>query len=414
MPEPSGQGPLAGIRVVDLSRARAGPTCTRQLADLGADVVHVGHPRAGDLAGSDADNLQRNKRSILLDLATGEGRAVLRRLVAAADVLVENFRPSVKHRLGLGPATLLAEKPSLVYASISGFGQTGPYADRPGVDQIVQGMGGLMSVTGPPGSGPFRTGIAISDTAAGTLAAQGVLAALFVRERTGRGQWVHTSLLEAMISFMDFQAVRYLNEGEVPGQAGNDHPTITPMGTYRSADGYLNAAGALAFDRFCEALGAPELAFDPRFSDPGQRARHRRELHEAIETRTTTAPTAVWVERLNAVGIPAGPVLRMDEVFADPQVRHLDLVVRFAAQAGRATAVLRHPVSFSSTPATVRTPPPVPGAHTVEVLAEHGYSTAEIDRLIRTGVVATTAERQPWGAPPASAPGRGAGPGTDA
>ena len=384
-------GPLEGIRVVDLSQARSGPTCTRQLADMGADVVMVLHPARGDLGGSDAANLNRNKRSILVDLAGEDGRGVLLDLCAEADVLVENFRPAVKSRLRIGPEVIWERNPRLVYASISGFGQTGPYADRPGVDQIAQGLGGLMSVTGPPGSGPWRTGIAVSDTAAGTFLTQAVLAALLARQRTGRGQWVHTSLLEAMVNFMDFQAARWLNEGEVPAQEGNEHPTITSMGTYRAADGVVNIAALGSFRRFCEVLGVPELADDPRFVGHTDRLGNRAELRDALEAVLRERTGAEWVERMNAAGFPAGPVLRVDEVFADPQVRDLELV----ADAGP-TRVLRHPVTFSETPTSVRSPAPEPGADTRDVLNALGYDTARIEELIAGGAVAERRAGRGW------------------
>ena len=278
-------GPLDGIRVVDLTRARSGPTCVRQLADLGADVVQVSDPRSGDIAGSDSANLQRNKRSIALDLHHPDGLAAFLALADRADVLVENMRPSVKHRLGIGPAVLLDRNPRLVYASISGFGQTGPYAERGGLDQVAQGMGGVMSVTGPPGTGPWRVGIAISDTASGTFLTQGVLAALFARERTGRGQWVHTSLLEAMVNFMDFQACRWLTDGEVPPQQGNDHPTFFPMGTYKCADGYVNIAGLKGLDAFLGALDLADLLDDPRFATDADRKANRDAFNGACEER---------------------------------------------------------------------------------------------------------------------------------
>ena len=263
------------MRVVDLTTARSGPTCVRQLSDLGADVIQVARPKVGSLGGSDNANLHRNKRSIIIDLQRPEGVEVLLNLVDRADVLVENMRPGVKHRLGIGPTALLARNPRLIYASLSGFGQSGPYADRPGVDQIAQGMGGLMSVTGPPGSGPWRTGIAISDTASGTFLTQGVLAALFARERTGRGQWVHTSLLESMINLMDFQACRWLTDGVVPPQQGNDHPTFFPMGTYRSGDGYINIAGLKSIEVFLGILGAEGLLDDERFATAESRRANR-------------------------------------------------------------------------------------------------------------------------------------------
>ncbi|MXW57953.1 MAG: CoA transferase [Acidimicrobiia bacterium] len=376
-----GNGPLAGLRVIDLTRARAGPTCTRQLADMGADVICVVDPQRRLLTGSDNHNLQRNKRSMQLDLTNDQAREAFYRLAERADVVVENFRPAVKDRLGIGYDVLCARNPRLVYASISGFGQEGPYANRPGVDQIAQGLSGLMSVTGPPGSGPWRVGIAVSDTAAGTFLTQGVLAALVARERTGRGQWVHTSLLEAAINFMDFQAVRWLTDGEVPPQEGNNHPTVVPMGMFATADGHVNVAPMSRWETFAEALGAPELANDPRFADRNTRTAHRRELDEVIEQRMATATTAEWVERLNAAGCPCGPVLAVDETFADPQVEHLNIYSTVSDPDGGEIAVLRLPLTFSETSAAVGTGPVRPNHHTREILAELGYDDAEIDVL---------------------------------
>ena len=376
-----GNGPLVGLRVVDLTRARAGPTCTRQLADLGADVICVVDPQRRLLTGSDHHNLQRNKRSMVLDLADDREREAFYRLADRSDVVVENYRPPVKDRLGIGYDVLSARNPRLVYASISGFGQEGPYANRPGVDQIAQGLSGLMSVTGPPGSGPWRVGIAVSDTAAGSFLTQGVLAALLARERTGRGQWVHTSLLEAAINFMDFQAVRWLTEGEVPSQEGNNHPTVVPMGLFATADGQVNVAPMGRWEAFAEALGAPELAADPRFADQDTRTAHRRELNEIIEHRMVTATTAEWVERLNAAGCPCGPVLAVDETFADPQVEYLNVFSMVPDPDGGAIAALRLPLTFSDTPAAVGDGPVHPNHHTREILAELGYDDAEIDAL---------------------------------
>jgi crotonobetainyl-CoA:carnitine CoA-transferase CaiB-like acyl-CoA transferase len=388
-PSGAAEGPLVGIRVVDLTQARAGPTCVRQLADLGADVVAL-HRRdtGGPFAslGADGANLHRNKRSVAVDLTTEGGREMFFRLVEQADVVVENFRPDVKHRLGVDPDAVWAVNPRVVYASISGFGQDGPYASRPGVDQIAQGLGGLMSVTGPPGSGPWRVGIAISDTAAGTLLTQGVLAALIARDRTGRGQWVHTSLVEAMVSFMDFQAARWLIDGEVPGQEGNQHPTMVPMGAYPTADGYLNVSSLRDFEHFCELLGAPELADDPRYLDFASRHAHRGELDADLARVLQTRTTAEWVARL-ADHVPCGPVLRVDEVFADPQVQHLQLTRRVPHPTRGDVEVLRPPLTFSDTPATVRSGPPADGSHTREVLAELGYSDDEIDQLHASGAV---------------------------
>ncbi len=395
-PEVDADGPLAGIRVIDLTAARSGPTCTRQLADLGAEVVHIGHPQRGDLGGSDPQNLNRNKRSVLIDLTTSAGHDVFLRLCEQADVVVENFRPGVKHRLGIDPEAVWARNPRVVYASISGFGQTGPYAERPGVDQIAQGLGGLMSVTGPPGSGPWRAGIAISDTAAGTMLTQGVLAALIARGRTGRGQWVHTSLLESMINFLDFQAARWLNEGEVPQQAGNDHPTVFPMGTYRTADGWINIAAALSWQRCADAVEAAHLASDPRFADGAARLAHRDELRAELEAALSRRTTAEWVERLAAARIPAGPVLSIDEVFADEQVQHLDVVAVVEHATAGPVSVLRYPVTLTDTPAAVRSAAPVAGADTVAVLREAGYTDEEIDALTASGAVSTSGAGRTW------------------
>jgi crotonobetainyl-CoA:carnitine CoA-transferase CaiB-like acyl-CoA transferase len=388
-----GDGPLAGIRVVDLTRARAGPTCVRQLADFGADVIAVQSPRGGGAfssLGSDGANLHRNKRAIAVDLTTDDGLAVFFRLIEQADVVVENFRPDVKHRLGIDPDAVWAVNPRVVYASISGFGQTGPYASRPGVDQIAQGLSGLMSVTGPPGSGPWRVGIAVSDTAAGTVLTQGVLAALIARDRTGRGQWVHTSLLESMVSFMDFQAARWLIDGEVPGQAGNQHPTMVPMGTYPTADGHLNVSSLRDFGAFCALLGEPELADDPRYQDFAARVDHRYELDADIARLLQARTTAEWVAVLADV-VPCGPVLAIDEVFADPQVEHLRLTRAVEHPTRGMIDVLRPPLTFSDTPPSIRSGPPADGAHTREVLAELGYSAAEIHDLHAAGVVGVAA-----------------------
>ena len=389
-------GPLEGVRVIDLTRARSGPTCVRQLADLGADVVQVADPRSGDIAGSDSANLQRNKRSVALDLHHPDGLAAFLTLTDRADVFVENIRPSVKHRLGIGPDVLCERNPRLVYASISGFGQTGPYAERGGLDQVAQGMGGVMSVTGPPGTGPWRVGIAISDTASGTFLTQGVLAALYARERTGRGQWVHTSLLEAMVNFMDFQACRWLTDGEVPPQQGNDHPTFFPMGTYRCADGYVNIAGLKGLDAFLGALGLDDLLDDPRFATDDARKANRVAFNAACEERLTTMTVVECVEQLNALDIPAGPVYSVDQVFADPQVEQLDLYERRDDAAGRSVALLRYPVTLTGTQASIRSGPPRSGGDTRAVLAELGYDPEAVAALLASGAAGDGAAPPGW------------------
>jgi crotonobetainyl-CoA:carnitine CoA-transferase CaiB-like acyl-CoA transferase len=361
-------GPLDGVTVVDATAARAGPACARQLADLGADVIQVGRDRPS-FGASDYWNLHRNKRCILLNLKDPGDHRLLLDLVDNADVFLENWRPGVKHRLGLAPEILLRRNSRLVYGSISGFGQDGPYAGRPSVDQIAQGMGGLMAVTGPPGSGPWRVGVAVTDLTAGTLLAQGVVAALYARERTGRGQWVHTSLLEAAVHLLDFQATRWLIEGDDPGQEGNGHPTIPAIGLFDTADGQLNLGVLGSFDRFAEFIGRPDLVGESRFATHEARTAHRRELVEEVAAVLRTRTTQEWLDLLSEV-FPAGPVYRVSEVFADPQVRHLGLTATVPLPDGRPIEVLRHPVTFSDTPATVRSGPASPGQHTDQVKAE--------------------------------------------
>src|SRR3989454_3299036 len=306
--------PLDHIRVIDLTRARSGPTCVRQLADMGAQVIKVEQPDDEEGVGrhnSDFQNLHRNKRSLVLNLKDPRGLAILKQLVPRTDVLVENYRPDVKKRLGIDYADLRPLNPRLIYTSISGFGQTGPYKDRPGYDQIAQGLGGLMSITGPPGGGPWRVGIPVADLSAGLLAAQGILVALIERERSGEGQWVYTSLLEAMVAMLDFQATRWLIDKEVPPQAGNNHPTGIPTGTFKVQDGHINiaASGQHMWKRLCDALSATELYEDPRFSTPSRRSKNRDALTVALEENLQTKTSSEWIAILNAAGVPCGPIL---------------------------------------------------------------------------------------------------------
>ncbi len=382
--------PLDDIRVIDLTVARAGPNCVRQLADWGADVIRIEPPMEpgapgilGARSSSDFQNLHRNKRAISLDLKAPEAREILMRLVDSADVLVENMRPPVKERLGFDYASVHARNPRLVYGSISGFGQDGPYAERGGVDQIAQGMGGLMSVTGMPGGGPLRVGIPVSDLSAGLYLAVGILVALHDRARTGEGRWVQTSLLEAMILMTDLQAVRWTIDGEVPEAEGNDHPTLVPMGCFRTADGYVNIAGPQGrlLRNFCKVIGLPDLPSDPRFDSTGKRNANRAELNEIVAARLRTRTTTEWIEALNEVGVPCGPVYRMDEVFADPQVQHLGMTGALEhAKRGRID-VLRNAVRMTGVETTVRTLTPEPGQHTDIVLGELGWSAEQIADL---------------------------------
>ena len=356
--------PLDDLRVIDLTVARAGPTCVRQLADWGADVIRIESVAdPAGIRGSDYRNLHRNKRSMRLDLKAPGSIDILMELIDTADVLVENMRPPVKQRLGFDWETVHARNPRLVYGSISGFGQDGPYAERGGVDQVAQGMGGLMSVTGLPGTEPTRVGIPVSDLAAGLYLAIGILVALHDRERTGEGRWVQTSLLESMIAMMDLQAVRWTVDGEVPVQEGNHHPTLVPMGCFQSADGYVNIAGPSGrlLRRFCEVIGLPALADDPRFDSSAKRSTNRSELNALVADRLRTRTTAEWVDSLNEAGVPCGPVYGMDQVFADPQVQHLGMVT---------LDVLRNAVRMTGTPSTVRSAAPAPGEHTDEILRE--------------------------------------------
>ncbi len=384
--------PLDHITVIDLTRARSGPTCVRQLADMGAQVIKVEQPN--DEEGTsrhnfDFQNLHRNKRSLVLNLKDARGKDILKKLVQKADVLVENYRPDVKKRLGIDYEDLKPLNPRLVYASISGFGQTGPYKDRPGYDQIAQGMGGLMSITGQPGSGPWRVGIPVADLSAGLLAAQGVFVALLERERSGEGQWVHTSLLEAMVSMLDFQATRWLIGKEVPPQAGNNHPTSIPTGAFKVKDGHINIAsgGQHMWKRLCNVLGADELYDDPRFSSPGRRSRNRDELTVEMEKQLAKKTGAEWIEALNTAGVPSGPILSIDQVFTNEQVQHLGLATPIEHPEIGSIEVLGSPVTLSRTPGGVRTPTPEKGEHSEEILRDLGLSAEDIHRLREDEVV---------------------------
>ena len=384
--------PLSNIKVIDLTRARAGPTCVRHLADMGAQVVKVENPSQHAGLGRhhfDFQNLHRNKRSIAVNLKHAAGVGVIKRMAKDADVLVENYRPGVKHRLGIDYETLRPLNPRLIYASISGFGQSGPYADRPGVDQIAQGMGGLMSVTGMPGSGPVRVGIPVADLTSGMFLAMGVLSALYERERSGEGQWIHTSLLEAMVQMLDFQATRWLIGKEVPPQAGNNHPTGVPTNTFRARDGYLNIApaGQDMYQRFCKAIDRMDLYSDERFNTPQQRQRNRDELNDIIADCLKDGTVADWVERINAAGVPCGPVYTIDQTFADPQVQHLGIARNVSHPKLGEIEVLGTPVTLTRTPGGVRTPTPEQGEHTFDVLMELGYSETEIAELQGEGAV---------------------------
>jgi crotonobetainyl-CoA:carnitine CoA-transferase CaiB-like acyl-CoA transferase len=380
--------PLSRFKVIDLTHVRAGPTAVRQFADWGADVIRIEHPdpNAGiamDRSGPDYQNLHRNKRSLKLDLKKPEGLAVFKELVKRSDVLVENYRTEVKFRLGIDYETLRQINPRLVYASISGFGQTGPYRDRPGVDQIAQGMGGLMWITGEPEQGPMRVGIAISDMAAGIFTALGVLVALWEREDSNEGQWVQSSLLASQIAMLDFQAARWLVAKEIPVQTGNNHPTGVPSGVYKTSDGYINmsATGFDLFRRCCKAMGVEHLAIDPRVDSDKARSTNRDELNAILGEITCTKTSAEWIDSLNDAGVPCGPIYRMNEVFADPQVKHIGIAAPVDHPTLGHIELVGQPVSMSRTPFAIRTPTQEPGQNTNEILHELGYSDSAIAQL---------------------------------
>jgi crotonobetainyl-CoA:carnitine CoA-transferase CaiB-like acyl-CoA transferase len=381
---PQASDALKDIRVIDLSRVRSGPTAARQFADWGADVIKVEPPESVEPDGAlgagrdtaDFQNLQRNKRSITLNLKTEGGINVLRELIKTADVVIENFRPDVKNRLGLDYESLRDINPRIILGSISGFGQDGPYAKRPGFDQIAQGMGGLMSITGEPGGGPMRVGIPIADLCAGLFCAMGVLTALYERERSGEGQWVQTSLLQSQIFMLDFQAARWLTQGDIPKQAGNDHPTSIPTGVFPTTDGTINiaCAGEAIWQRCAIALGHPEWIEDPRFATNEDRSGNRKIMNELIAQITQTKSSHYWVDLLLEKGVPAGPIYTMDEVFNDPQVQHLGIAADANTLPFGKTKLVGQPFTMNRTPSHIATHPPARGEHTEEILNELGIN----------------------------------------
>jgi crotonobetainyl-CoA:carnitine CoA-transferase CaiB-like acyl-CoA transferase len=383
---------LKALTVLDLTHMRAGPVCVRQLADWGANVIKVERPGdPADFAGrreADFQNKHRNKRAMALNLRSDEGRQILYRMVKKADVLVENFRPDVKNRLGFDYETLKKHNPRLVYASISAFGQDGPYKDRPGVDQIIQGMSGLMSVTGEPGRGPMRVGIPITDIVTGLYAALGILVALIERQASGEGQWVQTSLLESQMFMLDIQAARYLVDGIVGKQVGNEHPTGVPTNAYRTKDGYVNIAPVPSmWPRICKAIDREDLAEHPDYCTREVRRTRRKEINALIQSITETMDSATLIAKLQAADVPCGPIYTIDQAFEDPQARHLKLGQTVTDAKGREITLPRQPMRLSRTPSELTTRTPEFAEHTDEVLAEFGFTDAEIKHYRQTGAV---------------------------
>lgn len=391
------EGPLKRFRILDLTRVRAGPTAVRQFADWGADVIKIESPEYMEVSdgwgglrdGPDFQNLHRNKRSLTINLKDPKGKEIFLKLVEDADVVVENFRPDVKFRLGIDYETLKAINPRIVYASISGFGQDGPYAKRPGFDHIVQGMGGLMSITGDPAYGPMRTGIAVADTGSGIYCALAIMTALLEREQSGQGQWIQVSLLQAMVAMCDFQAARWLFNKEIPGLPGNNHPTSIPTGVYQTADGYINiAAGEQAmFRRLVKAMGVPELMEREEFSTEQGRSDHREALNAELNALTRQRTTAEWMACMEEGEVAAGPINKMNEVFADPQVKHLGIAKPVEHRRLGGVEMVGQPFTMSRTPSEIRTAAPDRGDDTDAVLRELNYSDADIDQLRADGVL---------------------------
>jgi len=388
---------LSRFRILDLTRARAGPTSTKQFADFGADVIKIEQPAdggernqlSGDRHSFDMQNLHRNSRSITLDLKKQEAKEIFYRLVKTADVVVENFRPDVKFRLGIDYETLKAINPRIILMSISGFGQDGPYVARPMFDQIAQGMSGIMSVTGKPGGGPMRAGVAITDITAGYMAACGMLTALLEREVSGQGQWVQSSLIQAGVAMMDFQAAKYLQKGEIPVQVGNDHPTSMPTSCYECLDGYINVAatGQVMWLSLCDAIGMPELKDDSRFITEPLRVKHRDDLNAIFIQVFKSKEKSYWVKLLNEAGVPTGPIYDMAEVFADPQVISQEMVAEVTHPKIGKLKLVNQALKLSRTPAKVKTATPELGQNTQEILKELDYSAAEIATLITNKIV---------------------------
>lgn len=392
----SNHGPLSRFTVLDLTRVRSGPAAVRQFADWGANVIKIEQPgeEADDKPGgsaqfADYQNTHRNKRSITLNLKHPKGKALFMELVKHADVVVENYRPNVKDKLGIDYESLKKVNPRIVLASVSGFGQDGPYKDRPGLDQIAQGIGGLMSVTGEPGRGPMRAGIPVADLTSGLFCAIGTLIALLEREQSGQGQWVHTSLLQAQVWMMDFQAMRWLMNGEIPGQSGNDHPTSSPTGVFKTADGYMNIAamGNEIFERLCRVVGAEHLLDDERFKTVPLRGKNRPALNAALNECTQKQTTEQWIALMNESGVPCGPILNMQQTMEDPQVQHLGMAQSVPHPSLGEVKLVGQAVKLSRSQMQKFFAAPERGEHNQDVYAEIGLTSEDLAQLKQEGVI---------------------------